>query len=319
MHAWPGSAMEGSPQTQQASADDVLISLLEPVVVAGREGLTPTAEQVARGRAQAALMRTASPGLLYDQLTRALCGRHPHRAMEALQDLDLLAPILPELEATISFSQEGGRRHKDVWEHTKMVVWQSVPRPTVRWAALLHDIGKVPTRRFLDEGRVSFHGHAEVGEHMFLQGPLHRLGFPAEIGERVALLIRLHLRPGQWQSDWSDAALRRFAREAGAGLEDLLNLSRADVTSKRPGRRKQCLANISELARKLRDLKARDAMVEPLPAGMGHVLVQALQQRPGPRIGALKQTLRALCEAGELESGRSPDYYLDALRERALL
>ena len=74
---------------------------------------------------------------------------------------------LPELEATVDFSQEAGRKHKDVWEHTKQVVRQSVPRPAVRWAALLHDIGKVPTRTFTPDGGVHFHRHSEVGARMF--------------------------------------------------------------------------------------------------------------------------------------------------------
>ena len=71
--------------------------------------------------------------------------------------------MLPELDATVDFSQEAGRRHKDVWEHTKQVVLQSVPSPIVRWAALLHDIGKVRTRVMLPDGKVTFHRHAEVG------------------------------------------------------------------------------------------------------------------------------------------------------------
>ena len=87
-----------------------------------------------------------------------LLGRGVHVALQWLHDCGLLAVWLPELEATVDFSQEAGRKHKDVWEHTKQVVRQSVPRPAVRWAALLHDIGKVPTRTFTPDGGVHFHG-----------------------------------------------------------------------------------------------------------------------------------------------------------------
>ena len=78
----------------------------------------------------------------------------------------ILPVLFPELAATVDLVQETGRQHKDVWAHTKQVVRQTVRRPLVRWAALFHDIGKVPTRTFTDEG-VHFHGHAEVGARMF--------------------------------------------------------------------------------------------------------------------------------------------------------
>src|SRR5262245_4589928 len=109
--------------------------LLAQVIAAGRQGETASL--------------AVSDGTVLEALTFALCGRHPQRAMQAMRDTGLLAELLPELDATVDFSQEAGRRHKDVWEHTKTVVWQSVPSPAGRWAAVLHDIGKVPTRRFL--------------------------------------------------------------------------------------------------------------------------------------------------------------------------
>lgn len=98
--------------------------------------------------------------------------------MQWLLDAGLLDHLMPELAATVALSQEAGRRHKDVWEHTKAVVRQSVPRPVIRWGAVLHDIGKVTTRRFVGQGKVTFHGHAEEGVRMFRRGLAQRLGFP---------------------------------------------------------------------------------------------------------------------------------------------
>lgn len=293
--------------------------LLAPVIAAGREGLLPDASLVARIAGAAALVREQDPADLHEALTFALCGRHPQLAMQALRDTGLLSELLPELDATVDFSQEAGRRHKDVWEHTKTVVWQSVPTPAVRWAAVLHDIGKVPTRRFLPNGGVTFHGHAEVGERMFLRGPARRLGFPVELRERVAVLIRWHLRPGQYDGSWTDSAVRRFAREVGPALGDLLNLSRADITSKRPGKRKRCLRSISELAQRIRDLEAEDRKVEPLPPGLGNTLMAALELPPGKHLGVLRDRLAQLFEAGEVEGGREPEYYVEQVRARDLL
>ena len=101
------------------------------------------------------------------ELERCLCGRDVDVALEWLHEIGVDPRCcFPELEATVDLAQEAGRQHKDVWAHTKQVVKQAVPRPVVRWAALLHDIGKVPTRTFTKDG-VHFHGHAEVGARMF--------------------------------------------------------------------------------------------------------------------------------------------------------
>src|SRR5205823_8601542 len=99
-------------------------------------------------------------------LEQMIMGRDVDQALEWLHETGVLGVLFPELEATVDLVQEAGRQHKDVWAHTKQVVKQTVSRPLVRWAALLHDIGKVPTRTFTPDG-VHFHGHAEVGARMF--------------------------------------------------------------------------------------------------------------------------------------------------------
>src|SRR4051812_29988547 len=136
----------------------------------------PPDDVTANARAQAEGLRALPPERVRDELTEMLLGRGVDVALQWLHLSGVLAAWLPELEATVDFSQEAGRRHKDVWEHTKQVVRQSVERPEVRWAALLHDIGKVPTRVMLPDGRVTFHRHAEIGARMW--DPIgRRLGF----------------------------------------------------------------------------------------------------------------------------------------------
>lgn len=292
--------------------------MLAPLLRAGLEGEIPDPALTAQIAAQAERIAALPPAQVYELLTPAFCGHHPDVAMQWLRDAGLLVHLLPELDATVAFSQEGGRRHKDVWEHTKAVVRQSVPRPAVRWAAVLHDIGKVPTRRFAGPGKVTFHGHAEEGVRMFRRGPARRIGFPDELGERVELLILYHLRGGQYDGSWTDTAVRRFAAEMGPVLTDLLDLSRADVTSKRPGKRQKCLSMISELARRIREIAEVDARVPPLPPGLGNLLMVALGLPPGKHIGELRNRLEALCEAGELESRQAPEYYVEAVRARGL-
>ena len=296
-----------------------LDELLQPAVEAGHTGLLPPASLTAQVAAAPERVLELPGGQLFEQLSQAFCGKHPHVALQWLYDAGLLAQLLPELEATVEFSQEGGRRHKDVWDHTKTVVLQAVPRPAVRWAAVLHDIGKVPTRRFLPGGKVTFHGHAEVGVRMFRRGPAKRIRFPAALEERVELLIRHHLRPGQYDGSWTDSAVRRFARDMGPILTDLLDLGRADVTSRRPGKRKRCLRMISELSKRIRDLEEIDNRPKPLPPGLGNTLMAQLELPPGKHLAVLRDRLTGLVESGSIEGGRDAEYYVDVVRERELL
>lgn len=305
-----------TPSTIAAFAPE---ELLAPLAEIARERTYPAKSVTAAVTQQSARIVELDPRRIYELVTPPLCSKVPHLVLQWLRDTGLLARILPELDATVAFSQEADRKHKDVWEHTKCVVWQSVPRPVVRWAATLHDIGKVPTRRFAKDGKVTFHGHAEEGVRMFRRGPLKRIGFPPGEAERIEVLILHHLRPGQYDGGWTDSAVRRFHREMEPFLRDLLDLSRADVTSKRPGKRMRCLRSISELARRMESLAEADAQPKPLPPGLGNLLMTALGLPPGRHIGELRARLEALVESGEIEGGRDPAYYVELVGARALL
>src|SRR5438270_9930780 len=140
--------------------------VLEAARRCAAEERTPPDDVTLAARAQAEASRTLAPEVVRGELEQMLLGRGVHVALQWLHECGLLGVWLPELEATVDFSQEAGRKHKDVWEHTKQVVRQSVPRPAVRWAALLHDIGKVPTRTYTADGGVHLHRHAQVGARM---------------------------------------------------------------------------------------------------------------------------------------------------------
>src|SRR5689334_20152500 len=121
---------------------------------------------------------------LRDEIDRLLLGRHTQEGLDALLAMGVLETWLPEVQAMVGFG-DGEFRHKDVWKHTKQVVWQSVPRLQVRWGAVLHDIGKVRTRRIDPDGEVHFFGHSEVGAAMFRKRVAARLGFDGEMYDRV--------------------------------------------------------------------------------------------------------------------------------------
>jgi len=259
----------------------------------------------------------ADKGRLRAAIEQMLMGRDVDAALEWLRTVSALSVLFPELAATVNLVQEDGRQHKDVWAHTKQVVRQTVKRPLVRWAALLHDIGKVPTRTFTDDG-VHFHGHAEVGARMFDR--IHaRFGFARDERQTIRFLVKHHLRTNQYSDQWTDSAVRRFHREMGPHMVDLLDLSRADITSKRPGRRKALLEQISALAERVHVLAEADAKLPPLPGGVGNAIMTAFEIPPSRLIGDLKRSLETAIENGTLEARREDAYYVAHIARQGLI
>jgi len=234
-------------------------------------------------------------------LTDLLVGRRPAGALQVLARTGVLPLVLPEAAGLIDFHKSSRHHHKDVWNHTRQVVRQAVPDPIIRWAALVHDIGKTHTRSYAPKSKVHFFRHDELGALMF-EGIAHRLRFPPAMGERIRLLVLHHLRAGLYTPSWSDAAVRRFAAEMGDLLDDLFKLSRADVTSKRPGRRRQVMYSLRRFRSRIERIQAADARARPrVPKGLGHLIIRELGVKPGPRVGALRQ----LCEVAARD-GRLP-------------
>lgn len=285
--------------------------------IANEEGRWPPDRVTEIAAEHARRLVEADPVRVRAAMEHVLMGRDVDAALEWLRATAVLPVLFPELSATVDLVQETGRQHKDVWAHTKQVVRQTVRRPLVRWAALLHDIGKVPTRTFTPDG-VHFHGHAEVGARMF--DKVHgRFGFARDERQTIRFLIKHHLRTNQYSGQWTDSAVRRFHREMGPHMTDLLDLSRADITSKRPGRRKQLLEQISALADRVDHLVEEDAKLPPLPGGVGNAIMDVFEIPPSRLIGDLKRTLEQAIERGELEPRREDAYYVAHLARHDLV
>src|SRR5262249_33176660 len=163
------------------------------------------------------------------------------------------------------------------------------------------------------DGRVTFHRHAEVGARMF-DSVSRRLDFPKLDRKRIRFLILHHLRANAYEASWTDAAVRRFDHEMGEYLEDLLHLSRADVTSRRPGGGEEAVANIHALKERILVIRELDARVPPLPPGLGNIIMEAFQIPPSRRVGELRKVCEDAVERGELEERREGGYYVDYLR-----
>ncbi|HMJ10565.1 MAG TPA: metal-dependent phosphohydrolase, partial [Polyangiaceae bacterium] len=132
-----------------------------------------------------------------------------------------------------------------------------------------------------------------------------------ELYQRVHFLILNHLRASQYDGKWTDSAVRRFAREMGGNLEGLLCLSRADITTKRPEKKRRGIAMIDELALRITDLAAEDAKLPPLPTGVGNDLMIEFALPPSRLIGDVKRALEAAIDSGEIPGQQESRFYVE--------
>ena len=228
-----------------------------------------------------------------DELRKMLLSERPRLALELLDSAGLLEVVLPELAACKGVPQSGYHTH-DVYGHTLLAVGLTPPDLVVRLAAVFHDVGKPATAT--PEG--AFTGHEEVGAAM-ARSALVRLRFPQREIDAVVTLVRLHLRPVYYRSEWSDGAVRRLAREAGAQIERLMTLARADVG-----------ASAYPEPEKLEELAARLAAVlterptRLAPPIDGEDIMRARGLPPGPEVGKIKERLGELIMDGVIEPSR---------------
>jgi poly(A) polymerase len=279
--------------------------------VALAEG-TSTPEPVVLIRAED--LHALEPAQVRARLDRMILAPNPDEGLDSLLTASVLDALFPEVKSMVGFG-DGEFRHKDVWKHTKQVVRQAEARLEVRWAALFHDIGKVKTRSFGPKGEVHFFGHAEVGARMFDKLERREQLFSVEesLRDAIRFLVLHHLRASQYDGGWTDSAVRRFAREMGGHLEDLLCLSRADITTKRAEKKRRGISMIEELSTRIGALAAEDAKEDPLPKGIGNAIMEVFGIPPSKRIGDVKRALEAAVLSGEIERGLDSDAYVHFL------
>ena len=128
-------------------------------------------------------------------------------------------------------------------------------------------------------------------------------------------IARRLLRANQYEASWTDSAVRRFARELGAELPDLLDLARADITTKRPEKRRRGLAQIEELSSRICQLAAEDAVVPPLPSGIGNLIMEAFALPPSRLIGDVKRALESAVDTGDVPGHEPGEFYVELLRK----
>jgi len=278
------------------------LRLLRAVRFASRLWFDIEPQTAAAISAAAPALATISRERVRDELEKLLLGPSPSRGIRLLCDLGLAEYSLPDVPKLRGMEHEPDHgRHKDVFSHTLQVLDRTPPRLALRWAALLHDIAK-PATKHVENGKVTFHGHDHRGQRM-ARRILAELHQPSELIERVGQLVGLHLRANAYEGMWTDSAVRRFVLEVGDELiDDLLALSRADVTTGRVERRQAIARSVAELERRIQELRAQEDIARIASPLDGADLMQLFERGPGPWIQPIKDYLKELVIEGELDA-----------------
>ncbi|MCI1832867.1 MAG: CCA tRNA nucleotidyltransferase [Bifidobacterium sp.] len=237
-----------------------------------------------------------SPERVRDELDKTLLSDRPRAGIEALVDSGLADIVFPEIPA-LKLEIDDHHRHKDVFEHTMIVLERAValetgpsgpvPAPdlTLRLAALLHDVGKPRTRRFEPGGKVSFHHHDIVGAKM-TRKRMRALHYDHHMIDDVSELVNLHLRfHGYIDEPWTDSAVRRYVKDSGRLYERLNRLTRADATTQNKHKALQFSSAMDEMEQRVRELKEKEDFDAIRPDVDGTEIIDVLGIKPGPMVG----------------------------------
>lgn len=284
---------------EESFTDDPLRMLRAARFLAGY-GLAPEPSLLAAVRQLVGRLEIVSAERVRDELCKLMVVDQPSAGIWFLVDTGIADIILPELPA-MRVEQDPIHRHKDVLAHTIAVVAKTSPDLVVRMAALLHDVGKPKTRSFGPKG-VSFHHHEVVGARM-ARDRLRALRFPNDQVEAITQLVYLHLRfHGYSDEVWTDAAVRRYVRDAGHLLDELNELTRCDCTTRNERKARMLAARMDALEERIAELKAQEELHAIRPDLDGQQVMAHLGIAPGREVGeALAMLLEARMEEGPLD------------------
>ena len=296
-----------TPLAPHESFSDDPLRMMRAARFIARFGLEPDPDLVEAVEAMADRLEIVSPERIRDELDKLIVVDDPSPGLWFLVRTGLAQQFLPELPA-LGLEQDPIHRHKDVLAHTLAVVANVGPgavmdRPVdlriTRLAALFHDVGKPKTRSIGPDG-VSFHHHEVVGARM-ARDRMRALRYSNDDIEAVSALVYLHLRFHTYQMGWTDKAVRRYVRDAGALLPELNVLTRCDCTTRNKSKATALNRRIDELERRIAELREQEELDAIRPDLDGRQVMEHLGIPPGPVVGeALDMLLEARLEEGPL-------------------
>ncbi|MPZ51718.1 MAG: CCA tRNA nucleotidyltransferase [Acidimicrobiia bacterium] len=277
-----------TPLAPQVSFGDDPLRMMRMYRFQAQYGFTPDNAAETAAEKMVDRLDIVSPERIRDELSKLLVAPRVAEGLEGITRSGLADHFLPELSALL-MEQDPVHKHKDVLAHTIAVVACTRADLTLRLAALVHDIGKPTTRRFVDGG-VTFHHHEVVGARM-TKSRMTALRYPNGLIDDVSNLVFLHLRPHTLKMGWTDSAVRRYVRDAGHLLDELNELVRCDVTTANWRRASRIQEGIDELEERIDRLAEQEELQSIRPPIDGHEVMAILGIPPGPRVGEVMEML----------------------------
>ncbi|GGW61624.1 CCA tRNA nucleotidyltransferase [Streptomyces griseoloalbus] len=295
-----------TPGTPEASFSDDPLRMMRAARFAAQLDFEVAPEVVAAMKEMAGRIEIVSAERVRDELNKLILSAQPRTGLSLLVDTGIAEYVLPELPA-LHLERDEHHRHKDVYEHTLIVLEQAMaleddgPDLTLRLAALLHDIGKPRTRRFEKDGRVSFHHHEVVGAKM-TKKRMTALKYSNELVKDVSRLVELHLRfHGYGTGEWTDSAVRRYVRDAGPLLSRLHQLTRSDCTTRNRRKATALSRAYDGLEKRIAELQEQEELDAIRPDLDGNQIMEILGVKPGQAVGqAYKHMLELRLENGPM-------------------
>jgi poly(A) polymerase len=292
-----------TPGRPEDSFSDDPLRMMRACRFTAQLGFTVAPEVVAAMTDMAGRIEIVSAERVHDELVKLVLAPYPRRGLALMVETGLAAYVLPELPA-LALERDEHHRHKDVYEHTLTVLEQSIdlesrlpgggPDLVSRLAALMHDVGKPRTRKFLDDGSVTFHHHDVVGAKL-TRKRLQALRFSNDITDAVSHLVELHLRfHGYGTGEWTDSAVRRYVRDAGDQLDRLHVLTRADCTTRNQRKADRLRRTYDELEARIARLQEEEQLDAIRPDLDGNQIMETLGIGPGRDVGAAYRFLLEL-------------------------
>lgn len=283
-----------TPLDPDVTFSDDPLRMLRAIRFASQLQFTVDPEAIDSISRQVERLAIVSQERITDELLKILASPQPSVGLELAYRTGILQVILPEVAALAGVESQQGYQHKDVFRHTLRVLDQlamvsdSLP---LRFAALMHDIGKPRTKKFIPEFGWTFYGHEEVGSRM-VSGIGKKLKLPNDFIEYAAQMVRLHMRPIQLvDEEVTDSAIRRLLFESGEHADDLMMLCRADITSGNKDRVQQYLKNFDHVVQRMSEVEEKDRLRAFQPPVRGDEIMRLFNLPPCRKVGQLKKLI----------------------------